>query len=76
VGVVFWIGSEVISKYGTSPEYVYISIWVIFSAVMGAGVSMSNVPSLGKAKASANQIFSIIDEKSTLDVRDAVKAPM
>ena len=55
---------------------IYTSIWVLFSAVMGAGVSMSNVPSVGKAKASANSIFAIIDEKSTLDVRVADKAPM
>jgi hypothetical protein len=43
---------------------------------MGAGMSMSNIPSVVKAKASANKIFEIIDEKSTLDVRDAEKAPM
>jgi ATP-binding cassette, subfamily B (MDR/TAP), member 1 len=54
---------------------IYTSIWVLFSAVMGAGVSMSNVPSVGKAKASANSIFAIIDEKSTLDVRVSNKAP-
>lgn len=37
---------------------------------MGAGVAMSNVPSVQKAKESAGNIFTIIDEKSTLDVRE------
>jgi hypothetical protein len=54
IGIVFWIGSEIISRYGETPEMIYTSIWCLFSAVMGAGVSMSNVPSVGKAKASAN----------------------
>jgi len=31
---------------------------------------MSNIPSVSKAKYSASEIFSIVDEKSTLDVRD------
>jgi hypothetical protein len=41
---------------------------------MGAGVSMSNIPSVGRAKASAVTIFSIIDDKSQLDVREASKS--
>jgi len=48
---------------------VYMCINIIFSAAMGAGVSMSNIPSVSKAKYSASEIFSIVDEKSTLDVR-------
>jgi hypothetical protein len=38
---------------------------------MGAGVSMANIPSVGRAKASAKKIFNVIDEKSTLDVRES-----
>lgn len=36
---------------------------------MGAGIAMSNIPSVQKAKNSAQNIFGIIDEPSTLDVR-------
>lgn len=69
IGIVFWIGSEVISRFGYSPEQVYISIWVLFSASMGVGSSLSNVPSVSKAKASSSKIFAIVDEESSLDVR-------
>lgn len=37
---------------------------------MGSGVAMSNVPSVSKAKASATNIFHIIDTPSMLDVRE------
>ena len=43
---------------------------------MGAGVAMSNVPSISKAKAGAANIFSIIDELSTLDVREQTAEKM
>lgn len=36
---------------------------------MGAGIALSNMPSVQKAKHSAQNIFGIIDETSTLDVR-------
>ena len=41
---------------------------------MGSGVAMSNVPSVQKAKNSAGNIFSIVDDQSTLDVRKDEKA--
>ena len=44
------------------------------AGAMGAGVATSNIPSIGKAKQSASQIFKIIDEISTLDVRDGHKS--
>ena len=37
---------------------------------------MSNVPSISKAKAGAANIFSIIDELSTLDVREQTAEKM
>ena len=51
-----------------------MSINVLFSATMGVGLAMSNIPSIGRAKESAKIIFGIIDEKSTLDVRDGSKS--
>ena len=67
VGVVFWIGSELIRKYNENAEDIYTAIWVLFSAAMGAGVSMSNMPSISKAKESAVQIFRMVDEKSIVN---------
>lgn len=37
---------------------------------MGAGFAMSSVPNATEARESASVIFSMIDEKSELDVRD------
>ena len=69
VGVVFWIGSEISRRYEQDTDRIYIAIWIIFSTCMGAGIAMSNLPSVQKAKASSKNIFGIIDEPSSLDVR-------
>jgi ATP-binding cassette subfamily B (MDR/TAP) protein 1 len=49
---------------------VYIGVYVLFTAAMGSGVSLSNAPSVGKARESASTIFTITDEKSLIDVRN------
>ena len=36
---------------------------------MGSGIALSNMPSVQKSKQAAKNIFEIIDEPSTLDVR-------
>lgn len=41
---------------------------------MGAGMSISNLPSIQRAKSSARKIFKVIDEKSELDVREGKKS--
>jgi hypothetical protein len=76
MGIIFWIGSVVILELGYDPESVYMSINILISAAMGAGVSMANIPSVSRAKASGRKIFSFIDEKSTLDVRDSTNAKL
>jgi len=70
LGIVFYIGSFIIRSGNGDSQNIYLSIWILFSTSMGAGIAMSNVPSVQKAKHSAGNIFAIIDEKSTLDVRD------
>lgn len=70
LGIVFYFGSYLVQKDSDSSERVYMSVWIIFSTCMGVGVAMSNIPSVSKAKHSASNIFAIIDEKSTLDVRE------
>ena len=54
LGVVFWVGSVVIRKWGYNPSDVFIAINIIFSAAMGSGVALSNIPSISKAKQSAS----------------------
>ena len=70
LGAVFFFGSYLVQEGYGDTESIYLCIWILFSTCMGAGVAMSNVPSVQKAKESAGNIFTIIDEKSTLDVRE------
>lgn len=51
-----------------------MAINVMMHAAFGIGMSMSNIPNVKRAKEAAGDIFSIIDEKSTLDVRDSKNA--
>lgn len=70
LGIVFYIASWVVRTWTDEADDVYLAIWILFSTCMGAGVAMSNVPSVSKAKASAQNIFQIIDTPSLLDVRE------
>ena len=70
LGLVFWIGSWLVREYENQSDDIYLAIWILFSTCMGAGIAMSNVPSVQKAKNSAKNIFNIIDESSSLDVRE------
>jgi hypothetical protein len=57
-------------NYGLQKQDVFLCVFVLFSAGFGVGTSFSNLPSVNKAKISAGKIFAIIDEKSTLDIRE------
>lgn len=70
VGSVFFVGSLVILKWGYSPADIFVCVCTVFTAIMGAGGAIANTPSFGKARQSASKIFKIIDENSTLDVRE------
>jgi ATP-binding cassette subfamily B (MDR/TAP) protein 1 len=73
VGIVFYLGTIVARKMGYKGDKIFIAIWILFSCAFGAGSAMSNVPSVKKARESAEKIFDITDEKSTLDVRETTK---
>mmetsp|Transcript_18841 Transcript_18841/g.32183 ORF Transcript_18841/g.32183 Transcript_18841/m.32183 type:complete len:562 (-) Transcript_18841:652-2337(-) len=70
IGIIFYIGSEFIKIYNLNSQDVYQSINILFTAALGAGFAMSQVPSATQAKESAKKIFSIIDEPSKLDSRE------
>jgi hypothetical protein len=53
-----------------------MAIYVIFITGYGAGQSFSNIPSVKKAKEAAEYIFDVIDEPSTLDVRQATESQL
>lgn len=72
IGVVFSIGSKFTVDYNLNPQDVFFSIYIIFTSALGAGFAMSTVPNATEARESASVIFSMIDEKSDLDVRKFV----
>lgn len=76
MGLIFYLGTLSVQYFGYDFERVYLSINVIIWAQMGAGMSMSNIPSIQRAKASAKTVFEVMDEKSELDVREGSLAPI
>jgi len=72
-GIVFYLGTVAIRHFKSTSDRVFISIWILFNCAFGCGSALSNVPSVKKAKESAQKIFAITDEKSTLDVRMATE---
>ena len=70
ISIVFYINLELlVLHWGESTKDVFFATYMLFFSYMSLGAQASNVPSIGKAKASAIPVFSIIDEISTLDVR-------
>jgi len=65
---VFYIAAVVIKKneHLVSTE-VYTGCYVVFVGAIGCGVSISQLPSISKAKSAAKLIFGIIEEKSEID---------
>lgn len=70
IGAVFYFGTLMIIDHGLDPEQTYIAIQILFLSAVGAGMSISHAPSMGKARDSATTVFAIIDEPSQIDVRD------
>lgn len=71
VGLVFYIGAKFTIEYSLNSEDVFLSIYIIFTAALGAGFAMSAVPNATDARESAGQIFYMIDDKSEIDVRNS-----
>ena len=46
LGIVFLIGSWLVREYSSEANDIFISIYILFSTCMGAGIAMSNVPSV------------------------------
>ena len=69
LGLVFYIGSKRVQVQGDQSDDIFLSIYILFSTCMGSGIALSNMPSVQKAKQAAKNIFEIVDEPSTLDVR-------
>jgi hypothetical protein len=49
---------------------VFTAVYIMFVGAIGAGVAVSQMPSMARAKQSASKIFSIINESSMIDSRN------
>jgi ATP-binding cassette subfamily B (MDR/TAP) protein 1 len=70
VAFVFYIAAVFIFRQGDDPMKTFVGVYVVFISALGCGTQLSHAPSMGKARDAANKVFSIIDEKSSIDVRE------
>ena len=73
MGGVFFAGALLVSKYDLNAKSVFQAIFIMFATSLGAGGAISQVPSATQARESAERVFAIVDEPSTLDVREDKK---
>lgn len=69
VGIIFLVSAEIVYYYTDDQSNIYIGVYTLFVSALGTGISLSSAPSVAKAKASAANIFEIIDEPSQIDTR-------
>lgn len=64
MGGLFWIGAEIIEYYGPKEidvEAVMGSILLLMFSMMNAATAASTAPDLGRANASVDKVFDILD---------------
>eukprot|EP00352_Strombidinopsis_acuminata_P007417 CAMPEP_0176360666 /NCGR_PEP_ID=MMETSP0126-20121128/17236_1 /TAXON_ID=141414 ORGANISM="Strombidinopsis acuminatum, Strain SPMC142" /NCGR_SAMPLE_ID=MMETSP0126 /ASSEMBLY_ACC=CAM_ASM_000229 /LENGTH=289 /DNA_ID=CAMNT_0017715971 /DNA_START=2879 /DNA_END=3748 /DNA_ORIENTATION=+ len=67
IAFVFYIAGIFVKYYGADKERLFTGVYVIFVGAIGSGVSISQLPSMSKAKAAARQVFGIIEEPTRID---------
>ena len=67
IAFVFYVAAVFIKVYGLDSREVFTGCYVVFVGSIGSGVSMSLMPSISKAKASARKVFEIIEEPSKIN---------
>lgn len=67
IGFVFYIAAVFTKRYDLDSQQVYTGCYVVFVGSIGTGVSLSQLPSITKARESAKLIFGIIEEPSKID---------
>ena len=71
IGFNFWVSSRFIFEYNDDTENTFIGVYILFVSALGSGISLSQAPSIGKAKHASKKIFGIIDEPSKIDSRES-----
>jgi hypothetical protein len=67
IAFVFYVAAVIVQKYNLDSELVFTGCYVVFVGAIGSGVSISQMPSISKAKAAAKTVFGIIEEPSLID---------
>ena len=67
IAMVFYIAAVFTKRYHLDSQQVYAGCYVVFVGSIGTGVSLSQLPSLTKAREAAKLIFGIIEEPSKID---------
>ena len=65
----FWIGAELVNYYPETilPSSVMSAILILMFGAMTAGGSASSAPDMGRANASVDKVFGILNHESTID---------
>ena len=70
LGACFFLGNYIaVGMLGVDQYLVFGTAFMMFSLFHGMGGQLSQIPSIQKARAASHDVFCIIDEQSTLDVR-------
>ena len=70
VGFIFFVAALFVQKYNydqTQTQKTFTGCYVVFVGAIGSGVSISQMPSISKAKQAAKTVFGIIEEPSKID---------
>jgi len=67
IAFIFYVASVFIKVYDLDSREVFTGCYVVFVGSIGSGVSMSQLPSISKAKAAARKVFEIIEEPSKIN---------
>lgn len=67
IALVFYIAAVFIKRFELDEQEVYTGCYVVFVGSIGTGVSLSQLPSITKAREAARLIFGIIEEPSKID---------
>jgi len=70
IGFVFFVAALFVQKYNydtKQTQETFTGCYVVFVGAIGSGVSISQMPSISKAKQAAMTVFGIIEEGSKID---------
>jgi len=67
IALVFYVAAIFTRKFGLDPQQVFSGCYVVFVGSIGTGVSLSQLPSISKAREAAKLVFGIIEEPSRID---------